>query len=394
MKILVFAHRLEVGGTQVNAIDLSAALRDIYAHEIVVFATPGPMVDVLRTKKLRYIPAPNRILERMWAFNKIVRQERPHVVHVWDWWQCMHALYVAHVPRKIPLVVTDMTSVGAIEKMLPKSPLTTFGTPERVELAKAHGYSKAKLLLPPVDLTLNYPGCVDADEFRKQHGIQRDEIVIVTVSRLDYILKLESLRRTIEAMGALANELPYRFVIVGDGYARQELQELVNLTNSSLNRRAILLTGEILDPRPAYAAADIVVGMGGSALRAMAFAKPVIIVGNKGFASTFSTDTYQFFLQHGIFGIGEGKTTNDNLINSLRQLAMNPGMRSELGNLGRNFVKTHFSVEAVSKQLNGYCEEASASGVKPLESIFDSFRTALYLAKRRQTWQRFVTRKR
>lgn len=394
MRTLVFAHKLEVGGTQVNAIDLSAALRDTHGHEIVVFATPGPMVDVLKTKNLRYVPAPDPILERMWAFNKVVRQERPDVVHVWDWWQCMHALYVAYVMQRIPLVVTDMTSVGGIEKMLPKSPLTTFGTPERVELAKADGYSRANLLLPPVDLELNCPQSVDPSEFRQQYAIQDDEIVVVTVCRLDYILKLESLRRTIEAIGALGNEPPLRLVIVGDGYARQELQELAHATNSRLDRRAILLTGEILDPRPAYAAADIVVGMGGSALRGMAFAKPVVVVGSDGFASTFSPDTSQFFLHHGIHGIGDGGAANENLVNALRELAVSPTMRSELGNLACNFVKTHFSVEAVSEQLNGYCVEAAAAGVKPLASIFDSFRTATYLAKRRQTWDRFFAAKR
>ena len=44
-------------------------------------------------------------------------------------------------------------------------------------------------------------------------------------------------------------------------------------------RQVVLLTGEIADPRPAYAAADVVVGQGGSALRGMAFGKPLVVVG-------------------------------------------------------------------------------------------------------------------
>ena len=39
------------------------------------------------------------------------------------------------------------------------------------------------------------------------------------------------------------------------------------------------LAGEMLDPRPAYAAADVVLGMGGSALRGMAFGKPLVVQG-------------------------------------------------------------------------------------------------------------------
>ena len=44
MKVFVYAHQLEVVGTQVNAIELAAALRDLYGYEVLIFATPGLMV--------------------------------------------------------------------------------------------------------------------------------------------------------------------------------------------------------------------------------------------------------------------------------------------------------------------------------------------------------------
>ena len=42
MKILVFAYDLIVCGSTVNAIELSAALRDLHGHEVVFFAGQGP----------------------------------------------------------------------------------------------------------------------------------------------------------------------------------------------------------------------------------------------------------------------------------------------------------------------------------------------------------------
>jgi len=43
MKILVFTHHLEIGGSQVNAIDLANRdPRHLRPTKIVVFATPGP----------------------------------------------------------------------------------------------------------------------------------------------------------------------------------------------------------------------------------------------------------------------------------------------------------------------------------------------------------------
>ena len=48
MKILVFAHHLEIGGTQVNAIEISAALRDLHGHDVVLFATDFAMSSFMR----------------------------------------------------------------------------------------------------------------------------------------------------------------------------------------------------------------------------------------------------------------------------------------------------------------------------------------------------------
>ena len=96
-----------------------------------------------------------------------------------------------------------------------------------------------------------------------------------------------------QAIRSLGRDLPLRFHIVGDGAARPRLAQLAEETNAEIGRQAVVLTGMLLDPRPAYAAADIVVGMGGSSLRGIAFGKPVIIVGEKGFSAPFTPGRLQ-----------------------------------------------------------------------------------------------------
>jgi glycosyltransferase involved in cell wall biosynthesis len=386
MRILVFAHYLEVGGTQVNAIELSVALRDAYGHDVTVFATPGPMKDVLKQKGLRYIPAPvprsMPSIAMMRALEQAVRQCRPDVIHVWDWWQCMNALYAAHIYRRVPMVVTDMLSVGGIENVLPKSVMTTFGTPERVDWARAER-RKSDLLLPPVDVNQNQMGAVDTNEFRSQNRLADGDITIVTVSRLDEFLKLDSLRRTIKVVGDFGHEFPVRLIIVGDGKARGELQRLADASNAKLGREAVSFTGQMLDPRPAYAAADIVIGMGGSALRAMAFAKPVVVVGGEGFAKTFAPETADSFLYYGFYGVGDGGPENTQLVQAVRQLASSPEKRAALGAFSRSFVQSKFSLEAVSELLHQHCVKAAELPVQPVAAISDGFRTAALLSARR-----------
>jgi len=120
--MLVFGHWLEVGGTQVNAIELSAALRDLYGHDVTYFATPGPMLDVVREHGLRFLPAPEAKVHpspaRMSELGRILRRERFDVVHAWDWWQCLDAYYVT-LAVGIPLAVTDMSMF--LQRVLPKT---------------------------------------------------------------------------------------------------------------------------------------------------------------------------------------------------------------------------------------------------------------------------------
>lgn len=170
MKVLVFAHHLEVGNTQTNAIELATALRDQHGFEIVLFATPGPMVSRARENGLRYVPAPDAFIHpspsRIAALEKVIRRERPDVIHVWDWWQCVDAFYIAHLLRRIPLLVTDM--MMNLNTVLPRSVPATFGTPEIADQARAAGWKRAELLLPPVDTQQNTEVFIQADIGRVQ----------------------------------------------------------------------------------------------------------------------------------------------------------------------------------------------------------------------------------
>ena len=221
------------------------------------------------------------------------------MIHAWDWPQCLDAYY----STRVPTLVTDMSMVTS--RFLPKALLTTFGTPELVDRARVNG-RRPVLLLPPVDIHKNAPGAEDPERFKKQYGINGADFTLVTVSRLTDWMKAESLRRTIAAVSDLGKRFPLRFVVVGDGPARTDLERLARQTNQALMRHAVVLTGAMVDPRPAYAAADVVVGMGGSALRGMAFAKAVIVVGERNFAEIFNQDTAERFYYRGIDGLGDG----------------------------------------------------------------------------------------
>jgi L-malate glycosyltransferase len=386
LKVLVFAHKLVLSGTTVNAIELAAALRDMHGFDVVLFATPGPLQDLASKQQLRYIAAPEArmypSLARIRALRNAVRIEHPDLLHVWDWPQCMDAYYGVHLPMRVPMIVTDMCM--SLTRLLPMGIPTTFGIPKLVDSARAVGRRSIELLVPPVDVHQNVVTAVDPKPFEQLCGIVGPGITLVTVSRLDYGMKSDSLFRTIDAVQTLGASLPLRFIMVGDGSATAELAARAARANSLLGRRAVVLMEALVDPRPAYAAADIVVGMGGSALRGMAFGKPVIIVGEQGFSAPLRPDTAEWFYYHGIYGRAHDKLTNLDLAANIRCLAEAPDTWKALGDFSRQFVLQHFSLEAAAARFARFCHQSVACRSPLYLAAIDGLRTgAVYLGERR-----------
>ncbi|HYI93659.1 MAG TPA: glycosyltransferase family 4 protein [Bryobacteraceae bacterium] len=390
MKVLLFLDELVIGGTLVNAIELAGVLRKVHGYDVVLFAGPGPMLKLAEQKQVPFLPAPfpyyHPSRTRMLALREVVRRERPDLVWAWDPFACFDAYWGVHVPMRIPVVTTIMVMQNPYH--LPQWPITTYGTPELVDKARAMGGRCVELMLPPVDEEFNAPGVVNPGPFRERCGIADTDITLVTVSRLAELLKGESLRRTIHAVGVLGRDLPLRFVIVGDGAARSQLEHIADKVNSALGRPAIIFAGPMLDPRPAYAAADIVVGMGGSSLRGMAFGKPVIVVGEQGFSAPFTPQTAASFYYKGFYGVGTGSRDNTELVSNIRALAERPDQFAGLGAFARQFVVENFSLPAVSAEAAGLFHRAVHESSPYYAVAADAFRSAaLYLRYRRFSWR-------
>lgn len=120
--------------------------------------------------------------------------------------------------------------------------------------------------------------------FAQTYGLAPEGCHVVVVSRLARALKADGILRTVDVVGRLAGTCAVDLTIVGDGDAREAIAERAQTVNTAAGRDVVRLTGALVDPRAAYDAADIVVGMGTSAGRAMAFAKPTVVIGERGFA--------------------------------------------------------------------------------------------------------------
>jgi glycosyltransferase involved in cell wall biosynthesis len=180
-----------------------------------------------------------------------------------------------------------------------------------------------------------------------------------------------------------------QLVVVGDGSARAEVEAEAERANARAGRRVVHLTGELADPRPAYAAADVILGMGGSALRGMAFGKPLVVQGELGFWRVCDKESVGQFLDGGWYGLGPGGEGDPCLRAELLPLLLEPDRRASLGEFSRRLVVQRFSLEhAAMVQLSVYERALELPRrIDPIEIAASLASLARYKLNRK--WQRW-----
>ncbi|WFU50066.1 glycosyltransferase [Sinorhizobium terangae] len=378
--MLVYPHDLSIGGSQINAIDLAAAVAEA-GHDVIVYGIPGPLVSYIEERGLRYVPArplkyrpaPSRIVQ----IAALVRSERIDLIHAYEWPTCLDAYYGAGLLLNVPLLCTVLSM--QVMPHVPASVPLIMGTSDlAIEARKTHR-GQVWVLEPPIDVERDTP-LLDGKAFRNRHGVADEEFLVVTVSRLAIDLKLDALVRAIDAADILAGSYPLRLILLGDGPAREALTTRAAAVNRRHGREIVMLPGADLDPRSAYAAADLVIGMGSSALRALAIARPLIVQGEQAFSEIFEPSTVELFLRQGFYGLADGAAGAGRLAAQIEGLIKDPARRTALGRFGREMVTKRFGLQrAANLQLDIYRQVLTEPPRRRLIEAMRSVRLALML---------------
>ena len=380
MRLLVCPHDLAIGGSQINAIDLAAGAASA-GHDVIVYGIPGPLTGYIAEKGLRFIPAndmwcrpaPTRIAE----VAQLCRRERIDLVHAYEWPTCLEAYYGALLLYKVPLLCTVLSM--EVMPHVPTSVPLVVGTADIGEDARRKRSGKVWVIEPPIDVERDNPG-IDGSDYRRRLGAGPDDFQVVSVSRLALDLKLDALVRAIDAADMLAASSRIKVALIGDGPARAALEARALAVNRRHGREVVVLPGADLDPRAAYAAADLVVGMGSSALRALAIGRPLVVQGEKAFSEIFEPSTYDLFLRQGFYGLADGEPGAHRLASQICKLLDNPVWCAELAKFGRKAVVERFSLErALALQLEIYREVAAPAPAYRLREAVNSARLSLLL---------------
>jgi glycosyltransferase involved in cell wall biosynthesis len=355
MRILICPHQLGMGGSQLNAIELASAMRR-YGHHPVVYAAPGVLTEILEDTDLDWVEAPAPDAPGLaWSRRlvKVARQARADLLHVYEWRPSLQAAFSSGL--RIPTLMSVMAM--DVPPFLPTHLPIVVGTPELQQRMHSEG-RRAHLLEPPVDMDLHRPvgeagtlarqaGTAAA---RARWGIPDGALVISTATMLTPALeKLQGVLEAIRVVDRMAATQPVRLLIAGDGEGREAVERRAAAVNAHHGWTVVQPVGFQLDTASVYEAADIVLGMGSSALKGMAHAKPLVVHGEAGFWQLVDEDSAAGFLHRGWYGRG-GAGTRD-LAHALDALADSPALRHRLGALGQSLVTERYSLDRAAEQL-------------------------------------------
>jgi glycosyltransferase involved in cell wall biosynthesis len=358
VKILVYPHDLGLGGSQLNAIEIAAAVAEL-GHEVVIFGRPGALGSRIEQLGLEFIesPAPRRrpspgVVNRL---VDLVDHRGFEILHGYEWPPTLEAVLATRRRRSAVAVSTVMSM--AVPPFIPRTTPLLVGTAEIADAERSLGRSEVELLEPPVDLAFNDPALdLGVGEFRSRFGLNEERLTLVSVTRFAHELKLEGTLAAIDSLPRVTKHVPVQLVLVGDGPARDEVESRASAVNAALGYEAVILTGQLNDPRPAYAAADVALGMGGSALRALAFQKPLVVQGEGGFWKLLTPETVDQFLWTGWYGVSDAPDGSaDTLGDILIPLLADRARRTQLADFGRALVEDRFSIKRAGElQLATY----------------------------------------
>jgi glycosyltransferase involved in cell wall biosynthesis len=241
-----------------------------------------------------------------------------------------------HIPRLSPVVVFSKEQKDAFIAKWGWKPENLVVSPGRVE----H---------PAADATQP-----DRGGFLSRYGLTPELLSILFVSRLS-----EDKRGSVETIQLLAREiaaqgLPWQVLIAGGGKMESELREFGDQLERQAGRTVLAAAGEQDRLDEFYACADVVAGVGRSIFDGMMRGKPVMVVGEKGFAGLVSPESVEELAYYNFSGRNAQADSGVEHLISAIHLAALPEERLRLGSFARRYTRENLSVGAGGKVLLEY----------------------------------------
>jgi len=369
MNILHVLSQYEVTGAETYAAALiGRQVRD--GHRVLVasdtFSTPveAEVVPLPIGRRARL-----RRLLNIVALRRLIRTHDIHVVHAHSRAAAWVSFFATRGGR-VPLV----SSLHGLQPLHPTA--RAFSVYGEVMLAVSAGVREnavqgmglpaARVRLVPngVDLERFRPaGAAVAAEARRALGLPPDAPVVALVGRLSGPrgpLARVAVAETFSRIRAAAPGA--RLLLAGGAAAPPDVAAAVADANAGAGEEVVRWLGHLGDVRPVFAAADVVIAAGRSALEAMASARPVAALGETHYVGVVQEATAAEARASNFGDTGERRAPDPGRVAAdVAALLADRGHRERLGAWGRAFVARHYDADQVWRRVEAAYRQARAA---------------------------------
>jgi glycosyltransferase involved in cell wall biosynthesis len=376
VKILRIIARLNIGGPAIHTILLSRELNRIGYHTILVKGsegqTEGNMIDLAEAKGVKPVVIPElgreigfkNDLIALYKIYKLIKKEKPDIVHTHTAKAGTLGRVAAWIAR-VPVILHTFHGhvltgyfgrvkswvFVQIEKLLARTStkVITLSDELKRELIDMGIGDVRKIEVVPLGLELKqfFENEKHRGEFKKELGLPEDTLLVSIIGRLvqikGHVYFLETAKRVSSESGV---QSPVKFLIVGDGELREELEEYakeLDIVNS------VIFTGFRKDLSRIYADIDILMltsineGTPVSIIEAMASGKPVIATGVGGVPSLVKDGINGFMVKPGDINA---------LSDATIRLLKDPELRVKMGKEGQRIVYPYYDISELVERVD------------------------------------------
>jgi glycosyltransferase involved in cell wall biosynthesis len=382
-RIVRIIARLNVGGPAKHVVWLTAGLQDsVYRSLLVAGSVPageedmGYFADDAGVKPY-FIPEMSREISlkdgiTVWKLFRLFLRERPDIIHT----HTAKAGTVGRVAGFLYRWLTPGTLVGkprqckfvhtyhghvfhsyygrgrtklflAIERLLARlvtDRLIVVSEQQGAEIGndfRVGRQGQIKVIPLGLDLSVFADHASRRGQFRQEFGIDDETILVGIVGRLT---EIKNHQMFINSVARLQDQPGLRFVVIGDGSLRQNLEQQAR----SLGLESkVIFTGGRRDPEYFYPALDIVAltslneGTPLTLIEAMANARPVVATAVGGVVDLLADDR----------GLSVPSGDEEAFAAALKRLAADRQLQRELGARGLNFVERVYRKERLVEDI-------------------------------------------
>lgn len=359
MKVLFLTNGLRMGGIETNLALLAEELAS-RGHRVVVASQPGLLVRRLEACGARHVPlrvrlrSPLDVLRDARDLRRLVREERPDVVHVMAASAAVLRWLAFPLGGGPPVVASVMGLQNSPTEPMVQTQARNWAhtlgarrvlviSPEIGRLLRRLPVARARLLeqhVVGVRVPQDSPDPAAAARARRELGLAPGDKLVVTIGALAPRKSHELFIRA--AADVVQGRRDVHFAVVGEGPDRARLQ--AEIERLGVGDRVRLL-GHVPDIAPLLEASDVVVKpgivegfIGITVLEAQARHTPVV---------AFDTDDVKLAITDGETGLIVPRGDTAALARAIVRVLDDPELARSLAKRGRAHVEARWSIPAI-----------------------------------------------